>query len=117
MLLEREPQVQQRFPQDLLLAEDERNQQSPHPVVPVEKRVDRFELQVRLRCLQVRRGALGLVVEGLLQAGHAALHSIGGGRDKGGVPWSRLTDSGLRPAIFFRIPIAAAFFGEEYPRT
>lgn len=83
MLLEEEAQIQQRFFQYLVVAEDERDQQPPHASVAVQEWVDGFELGMGKTGLEQWRNRL--VVEEFFQFAKTGQHFMGGRRHKSGI--------------------------------
>src|SRR5271157_2930846 len=98
--LEIETGIQKWLCQHIFGTQQECDEQSPHPSIAVQKRVNRFELDVYESSFDQKREFVLLVVEKSLQAAQTFHELLGRRWDKGSVPRPCAPDPVLRPAKF-----------------
>ena len=102
MGLEKKAQIQQRLAQGFFLAEQQRNQKPPQPAVAVEKRMDRFKLNVDQSQLHQQRQRFAVVVQELLERIETLHQPVRWRRNERRITRPRAADPVLRAPEFTR---------------
>ena len=114
MRFEVEAEIENRLAQHLLIAEQQRNQQTTQAAIAVQKRVNRFKLHMRQRRLDQHRHGLRAVVQKKLQLAHAVHHFFGRRRNKGRIAGARAANPVLAAPKFPRCLMAAPPARQQY---
>jgi hypothetical protein len=115
MLFEIEAQVKKGFGQCAFDAEQEGDQESSEASVTIEKRMNRFKLDVTECCLEKQRGSDGLIMKEFFQFTQTNHHFFGWRWNESRIAWTSASDPVLRPSEFARCFGTASSFGKKNP--
>jgi hypothetical protein len=115
MLFEIEAQVKERLGQCAFDAEEKGDQESSEASVTIEKRVNRFKLDVTECCLEKQRGSDGLIMKEFFQFTQTNHHFFGWRWNESRIARTSASDPVLRSSEFTGSLRTATSFGKKNP--